>query len=132
MHMGSTWEWKSTNYSRDVSVEEATKAMEVLLPKASAVYPPIKEWTITGAMAGLRAMPPLTADGSLPILGCIDNLINGGNNGGCKYWLFTGLGARGLLFHGWLGKLMAQAVLSCDEGLIPSELTSWKYEMQQQ
>ncbi|KAK9947396.1 hypothetical protein M0R45_003022 [Rubus argutus] len=30
------------------------------------------------------------------------------------------------LYHGWLGKLMAQAVLSCKEELIPYELTSWK------
>ncbi|PIN11374.1 D-amino-acid oxidase [Handroanthus impetiginosus] len=125
--LGSTWDWSSRNYSRDVTREEASEAMEVLLPKASSVYPAIKNWNITGAVAGLRAMPPITADGSLPLLGCVDEYIDGGHK--CKYWLFAGLGARGLLFHGWLGKLLAFAVLSCDENLLPSELTSWKHKM---
>ncbi|KAL0345672.1 UNVERIFIED_CONTAM: hypothetical protein Sradi_4398500 [Sesamum radiatum] len=129
MDLGSTWDWKSMNYSRNVTTDEASKAMEVLLPKASSVYPAIKNWTVTGAVGGLRAMPPLTADGSLPLLGCIDDYVVGSET--CKYWLFTGLGARGLLFHGWLGKLLAQAVLSHDENLIPFELTSWKHKLHQ-
>ncbi|KAL0284342.1 UNVERIFIED_CONTAM: hypothetical protein Sangu_2830500 [Sesamum angustifolium] len=114
---------------RNVTTDEAAKAIEVLLPKASSVYPAIKNWTVTGAVGGLRAMPPLTADGSLPLLGCIDDYVDGSET--CKYWLFTGLGARGLLFHGWLGKLLAQAVLSHDENLIPFELTSWKHKLHQ-
>lgn len=126
--LGSTWDWSSRNYSREVTTEEASKASELLLQKASVVYPAINDWTVTGAVAGVRAMPPLTADGSLPLLGCVDEFIDGDH--ACKYWLFTGLGARGLLFHGWLGKLMALAVLSSDENLIPSELTSWKRKPQ--
>ncbi|XP_011078618.1 uncharacterized protein LOC105162307 isoform X2 [Sesamum indicum] len=129
MDLGSTWDWKSMDYSRNVTTDEASKAMEVLLPKASSIYPTIKNWTVTGAVGGLRAMPPLTADGSLPLLGCIDNYVDGSAT--CKYWLFTGLGARGLLFHGWLGKLLAQAVLSHDENLIPFELTLWKHKLHQ-
>lgn len=124
LHLGSTWEWKSSNYSQNVPAEEAQKALEELLPKACAIYPGIKHWTFDGASAGLRAMPPLTKYGSLPLLGCIDDFIGGSH--ACKFWLFTGLGARGLLYHAWLGKLMAQAVLSCNENVIPSELTSWK------
>ncbi|XP_073044164.1 uncharacterized protein [Primulina eburnea] len=124
LDLGSTWDWKSMNHSREVTTGEASEAMKVLLPKASAVYPAIKYWTVAGAVAGVRAMPPLTAEGSLPLLGCVDEFVNGTH--ACKYWLFTGLGARGLLFHGWLGKLMAQAVLSRNEDLLPSELTSWK------
>ncbi|XP_016484181.1 uncharacterized protein LOC107804765 [Nicotiana tabacum] len=129
LYLGSTWEWKSRNYSRHVPEEEASKALEELLPKASAVYPAIKDWTVTGACAGLRAMPPLTAEGSPPLLGCIDEFI--GCRSKCKYWLFTGLGSRGLFYHAWLGKLMAKAVLSCNEDLIPSELTSWKHRVKQ-
>ncbi|CAH2078698.1 unnamed protein product [Thlaspi arvense] len=123
LHMGSTWEWQSRNYSSDVSAEEASRALAELLPKASAVYPEIEKWELAGARAGLRAMPPVTSHGSLPLLGCVDQLIGGGS---CKFWVFGGLGSRGLLYHGWLGKLMAKAVLSCNEELIPSELTSWK------
>ncbi|XP_030546650.1 putative thiamine biosynthesis oxidoreductase ThiO isoform X1 [Rhodamnia argentea] len=122
--VGSTWEWKSRNYSSDVSAEEASTALGQLLPKASAIYPKIMDWSFVGAKAGIRAMPPLTSLGSLPVLGRIDDLVVG--NHSCKYWFFGGLGARGLLYHGLLGKLMAQAVLFNDETLLPVELTSWK------
>ncbi|KAF8389176.1 hypothetical protein HHK36_025869 [Tetracentron sinense] len=122
--MGSTWEWRSRNYSPIVSAEEASNALQELLPKASSVYPDIQNWTFTRAMAGLRAMPPLTPLGSLPLLGCMDDVVGGNHQ--CKYWFFGGLGSRGLLYHGWLGKLMAQAVISCNEDVLPSELTLWR------
>lgn len=121
--MGSTWDWNSLNYSSAVKNEESNNAYEELLPKASQVYPSIGDWELIGARAGLRAMPPLTPLGSLPILGCVDKYVNVKNK--CKYWLFSGLGARGLLYHGLLGRLMAEAVISFDENVLPSELTSW-------
>lgn len=131
LHMGSTWEWQSRNYSSDVSAEEASRALAELLPKASAVYPEIDKWEFAGARAGLRAMPPVTSHGSLPLLGCVNQLIGAAEAGrSCKFWVFGGLGSRGLLYHGWLGKLMANAVLCCNEELIPSELTSWKKNSQ--
>lgn len=108
-----------------MSADEACDAIQVLLPKASTVYPTISNWSITGAVAGLRAMPPHTLNGTLPLLGCIDDFVGCGHKS--KYWLFTGLGARGLLYHGWLGKLLALAVLSRDENLLPLELISWKH-----
>ncbi|KAJ4957511.1 hypothetical protein NE237_024622 [Protea cynaroides] len=122
--MGSTWEWRSRNYSPSVSAAEASMALGELIPKVSSVYPGIQNWTFTEARAGVRAMPPKTPLGSLPLLGCIDDFVDWDNR--CKYWLFGGLGSRGLLYHAWLGKIMAQAVLSSNESLIPSELTSWK------
>ncbi|MFQ6650913.1 hypothetical protein Gotur_022938 [Gossypium turneri] len=124
LDLGSTWEWKSRNSSSNVSTDEASDALQELLPKASAIYPGITSWSLAGARAGLRAMPPLTPHGSLPLLGCVNNIL--GNDLICKYWLLGGLGSRGLLYHGWLGKLTAEAVLSCNEQIIPSELTSWK------
>ncbi|KAI4379353.1 hypothetical protein MLD38_005665 [Melastoma candidum] len=122
--MGSTWEWRSRNYSAEVSEEESSRALQELLPKASVIYPKIKDWTFEGARAGVRAMPPNTTLGSLPLLGCIDDLVQGKPS--CRYWLFAGLGARGLLFHAFLGKLMAQAVRLGCENVLPPELTSWK------
>lgn len=124
LYTGATWEWNSRNYSSNVSEEEASKALQEILPKVCNVYPGIKNWAFTGARAGLRAMPPLTPDGSLPLLGCVDDFVDGDHT--CKYWLFGGLGSRGLLYHAWLGKLMAQAVIFGDETLIPSELISWR------
>ncbi|KAI3714973.1 hypothetical protein L6452_21936 [Arctium lappa] len=127
LYLGSTWEWKSCNYEQNVSMEEASKALKELLPKAAAVYPGITKWAFKGASAGLRAMPPLTGNGSLPLLGRIDDFIS--QTHASKFWLFSGLGSRGLLYHAWLGKLMAQAVLACDEEVIPSELTSWRSKL---
>lgn len=124
MLLGSTWDWNSRNYSKEVSDEEVSAALEKLLPKASSIYPRIEGWGFVGARAGLRAMPPVTSDGSLPLLGRVDHLVGGGR--ACKYWFFGGLGARGLLYHGLLGKLLAQAVIHGNEGLLPPELTSWK------
>uniref|UniRef100_A0A7N0RG48 FAD dependent oxidoreductase domain-containing protein n=1 Tax=Kalanchoe fedtschenkoi TaxID=63787 RepID=A0A7N0RG48_KALFE len=127
LYMGATWDWNSRNYSRDVSADEASRALVELLSKASVIYPSIKDWTFSGAMGGVRAMPPLTANnGSLPLLGSIDNFVTGNGNEDIKFWLFGGLGSRGLLYHALLGKLTANAVLSCNEKLIPSELISWK------
>lgn len=122
--IGSTWQWKSENYGSTVSDEEALTAMEELLPKASAVYPGITKWDFVRARAGIRAMPPLTANGSLPLLGCLNDVI--GKRSNCVFWLVGGLGARGLLYHGLVGKLTAKAVISCDENIIPSEFTTWK------
>ncbi|XP_057515105.1 uncharacterized protein LOC130796748 [Amaranthus tricolor] len=127
LYIGSTWEWGSRNFSSSVSYEEASSTLQQLLPKTSMIYPQISNWTVTGAQAGVRAMPPLTSQGSFPLLGCIDDLVKGGKSSyPSKYWLIGGLGARGLLYHGWLGKLTAQAVLSSSEALLPLELTSWK------
>ncbi|KAG9456247.1 hypothetical protein H6P81_000755 [Aristolochia fimbriata] len=122
--MGSTWDWSSKNSSPFVSPEEASTAMDELTTKMSVVYPSIRNWTLTDARAGLRAMPPLTPLGSLPVLGCLDEIVPGSTN--CKYWIVGGLGSRGLLYHGWLGKLMANAVLLCTEDVLPLELISWK------
>ncbi|KAH7841946.1 hypothetical protein Vadar_004436 [Vaccinium darrowii] len=54
LQLGSTWEWNSRNYSSHVPSEEASKALQELLPKAAAIYPAIKNWAFTGASAGLR------------------------------------------------------------------------------
>ncbi|VAI83454.1 unnamed protein product [Triticum turgidum subsp. durum] len=122
--VGSTWQWKSDNHDPSVCDEEAHTAMEELLPKASAVYPGISKWDYVRARAGIRAMPPLTANGSLPLLGCLNDVI--GERSNCAFWLVGGLGARGLLYHGLAGKLTAKAVISSDENMIPSEFTCWK------
>lgn len=41
-------------------------------------------------------------------------------------WLLVGLGARGLVYHAWLGKLTAAAVLSNSEEGLPPELLEWR------
>ncbi|XP_078163652.1 uncharacterized protein LOC144558683 isoform X1 [Carex rostrata] len=124
VYMGSTWDWNSKNHDQNVSKEEASRATEELQSKASVFYPEITKWSFVGAKAGLRAMPPLTDNGSLPLLGCLNDLI--GDRSDCMFWLVGGLGARGLLYHGLVGKLTSQAVISCEESVIPFEFIDWK------
>jgi len=37
-----------------------------------------------------------------------------------------GLGARGLVYHAWLGKLVAQAVVEGSDACLPTQLRRWK------
>lgn len=46
--------------------------------------------------------------------------------GGCRWWAVTGLGARGLVYHGWLGRIVAEAIAADDDSLLPPELLRWK------
>ena len=38
----------------------------------------------------------------------------------------TGLGARGLIYHGWLGEQLAAAVAADDEQLLAPQLRRWR------
>ncbi|GLJ43028.1 hypothetical protein SUGI_0892990 [Cryptomeria japonica] len=139
--IGATKEWNSSNMSSDVSKEEASLALEKLLPKVSAIYPPIQNWMVLGYQAGVRAMPPRTFLGALPILGCIDDFVieymqkdkptekknyhTPHQKTIPKYWFVGGLGSRGLIYHAWLGKMIAKAVTSGNKHILPIQLTSW-------
>lgn len=41
-------------------------------------------------------------------------------------WIATGLSARGVLYHAWLGGLVVKAVLMQDESILPKDLLRWK------
>lgn len=76
---------------------------------------------ILACRTGVRALAPRTSAGSLPMLGRIP----------CEgvtapVWVIAGLGSRGLVYHGLLGRLLAQAVVSESEAALPAELVSWK------
>ena len=44
----------------------------------------------------------------------------------CSWWIVGGLGARGLVYHAWLGKLIANAALAGTEEGLPEQLLRWK------
>ena len=50
----------------------------------------------------------------------------------CSWWIVGGLGARGLVYHAWLGKLIAEAILQDSEDNLPSQLLRWKSPKQKQ
>ncbi len=72
---------------------------------------------MAGVRTGVRALPPRDKYGSLPLAGRVGSKHN--------LWVFGGLGARGLVYHAWLGALMAKAVLSDDASVIPEQLQRW-------
>jgi glycine/D-amino acid oxidase-like deaminating enzyme len=44
----------------------------------------------------------------------------------CRWWAVTGLGARGLVYHGWLGEQLAAAAAADDESLLAPQLLRWR------
>eukprot|EP00198_Chlamydomonas_reinhardtii_P010373 XP_001699710.1 FAD-dependent oxidoreductase [Chlamydomonas reinhardtii] len=79
------------------------EAVEALRAAACGVWRPLSDWQLDRVREGVRALPPRTQHGSLPLLGCV--------SAGRPWWLVAGLGSRGLVYHGWLGRLVAEAAL---------------------
>ena len=75
-------------------------------------------WRVAGVRTGVRALPPRDENGSLPLAGRLGS--------GHNLWVVAGLGARGLVYHAWLGALLAKAVLSNDASVIPEQLQRWR------
>jgi hypothetical protein len=71
----------------------------------------------------VRALPPRSQLGSVPLAGRLPPWL--GNPEGRPWWLLVGLGARGLVYHGWLGRQLAAAALAGDEALLDPELRRW-------
>lgn len=44
----------------------------------------------------------------------------------CSWWAVTGLGARGLVYHSWLGAQLAAAAAADDESLLAPQLRRWR------
>ncbi len=68
-----------------------------LLDKAARIYPPAKEFKIVEIRTGVRASPKM---GHQPVFAKI----------GPKYWVFTGLGSRGLMYHALLAKKLVMMI----------------------
>jgi glycine/D-amino acid oxidase-like deaminating enzyme len=92
------------------AVRELSEPLHALSPMLLDLWEPV------GVTCGVRALPPRSTDGSIPMAGEIV-----GAPPGKSAWLFTGLGSRGLLHHAVLGKVVARAVVSGNEEHIPAE-----------
>jgi glycine/D-amino acid oxidase-like deaminating enzyme len=89
-----------------------------LLEVVSPIFICVCRWEVVGVRSGVRALPQRSAQGSLPLAGKLE--------AGGKWWIVAGLGARGLVYHAWLGRLLARAVLGDDESALPRELRRWQ------
>lgn len=67
----------------------------------------------------MRALPPRTQHGSVPLVGRLSPSQR-------RWWLCVGLGSRGVVYHAWLGRIVAGAVLAGSEEGVPPELLAWR------
>jgi glycine/D-amino acid oxidase-like deaminating enzyme len=88
--VGSTYEHTET---RNIQ-----KAFD-LLKQCATFYPPAAEFTILDVRWGIRVAPKT---GYIPIVQKVSP----------NAWVFTGLGSRGLIYHGLFGKSVAEEILS--------------------
>lgn len=119
----------------------ASTAARELVANASATYPALgraDEWRVDVARYGVRANPPRSSLGSLPLVGRVSSAARGdaedaegersGETDSCRraprenWWYVGGLGARGLVYHGMLGAIVAAAALTGDDACVPVEL----------
>ncbi|MCO5584617.1 hypothetical protein L7F22_038548 [Adiantum nelumboides] len=129
--VGATKDWDNCETRANVEPEAAAIACSELFTKTAAFYPPIRNWVLQGTCAGVRAMAPRTPYGKVPLAGCIDEVLNyrpSRKSSSPYYWIFGGLGSRGLIYHAWLGKKVAEAVVSRSETCLPRELLLWKWQ----
>ena len=99
-----------STYEHDFSDHHAhlEKTAEALLPKITPCFPALKEAKVIGCRAGFRASPKER----FPLLGRLDE----------KFWFLAGLGSKGLLYHGWLGKRLARSIIEDSTKFIPPEV----------
>lgn len=71
MVLGATKDWNSGAECGDVSMEEGILVQDELLQRAAQFYPLIKQWEVKSLRAGVRAMPPRTPLGALPLAGLL-------------------------------------------------------------
>jgi glycine/D-amino acid oxidase-like deaminating enzyme len=93
-HIGSTYERATPNLS---TMPDPAVARNILFPKIALFFPEVEKLDLLDAKAALRVVRkghyfPLTSQ-----------LAQG-------LWAFTAMGSRGLLYHAFLGELLAKAI----------------------
>lgn len=109
---------ESSFYAGEVPLTDADAldALDALLPPAQASLPALADSAVRCVKWGVRALPPRTQLGALPLLGRVPE-----RPGAAHTWVLVGLGARGLVYHALLAEQLATAVLTGDHGALPRE-----------
>ncbi|HEY4832487.1 MAG TPA: FAD-dependent oxidoreductase, partial [Waddliaceae bacterium] len=103
--VGSTFEHKFSS-----PLPDQEKAIREIMPNITTFFPALENAQIIHCRAAFRA----SSTHHLPLVGKISD----------KYYFFTGLGSKGLLYHAWIGKLVARALLTNDPSYFPSEINT--------
>jgi glycine/D-amino acid oxidase-like deaminating enzyme len=95
--------WAGATYEHEFTsaAPEQEKAIQSILPRISAFFPPLANAKVVNCVAGFRATTP----NHLPLTGRVLD----------KYYFFTGLGSKGLLYHALVARSVARAMLTRDE-----------------
>ena len=101
--VGATYEHKFQDL-----LAHKEQAYSEIMPKISTYFPALANAEVLECRVGFRGSPA----NRFPLCGKFEE----------KFWFLTGLGSRGLLYHAWLGKRLAQAVCVDDLTLIPPEV----------
>lgn len=102
---GATFERKFFDEKPDISF-----AAPFIKEKIVSFFPALKDAQVLECRAGVRAA---CQNSLFPLVGKVSD----------KYWYVTGLGSKGLLFHGFIGDILAKAILNNDPSLIPDEMS---------
>lgn len=131
MIAGATFEYREETeteaaYLQRGSRASNSRAMAQLRNPVHKLVPGIFQgWKVRGAFVGLRALPPRSNVGSIPIA-C--RVRGTGDEVGC--WIFSGLGSRGLLHHAYVGRVLAKAIVAGHEKLIHGDARRLKISME--
>lgn len=102
-HVGSTYEHRYTQIEPDMDT-----AKELILPKCKEYFSAIDQMEITDCRAAVRVANPSS---HLPVI----------KRCSASLYAVSGLGSRGLLYHGLLGKQLTEALLLQDTKRISRE-----------
>jgi glycine/D-amino acid oxidase-like deaminating enzyme len=122
--------------------EDKARATRELLEGGARAWPPLTprdddssggRWRVARVREGVRAGAPRTSDGAPPLLGRLLPLPSSSASSSSsssppppEVWVVAGLGARGLVYHAWLGEMAARGVVERTESHVPAELLRWR------
>lgn len=101
--VGATFERDFTSPKADIQ-----EAAAEIMPNIISFFPALEGAKILRCRSGFRASTP----SHLPLVGRISD----------KIYFFTGLGSKGLLYHAWVGKRVARAILTQDPQHFPHDI----------
>lgn len=128
---GATFEYQGNGVPLDEflnagGVGNEEKACAELQAPLEKLMPQLFDgWRVCDVNAGLRALPPRSAIGSIPIACRVRGLSEE-----VSCWVLTALGSRGLLHHAFLGRELARAVVAGNERHIPIDARRFEVSLE--
>jgi len=108
-NVGATYEREYLSEDPDLEF-----ARQDLFPKVAKMYPEVDSLDVISCRAGVRFV---RRRHYYPLLAQVKKGI----------WLFTGLGSRGLLYHGLLSKILSEAIIQDKPELLPREFSIFPF-----